>query len=167
MNHYKSWSGLNKQLTERLCAPLRTRISYFLTRYHDVHNAYGRAAIRLDGAELVVFSWIEQYRQEAETDRLVRESGTTYEAAGEQLKPKFDANCTYSEMDFLSAALEYRDLSIQDALHSENYIIRVLAILDRRAGKRAVQACVAEDTYQKLPHWVQQFYELRLQIAPN
>ena len=167
MNHYKSWSGLNKQLTERLCAPLRTRISYFLTRYHDVHNAYGRAAIRLDGAEVVVFSWIEQYRQEAETDRLVRESGTTYEAAGEQLKPKFDANCTYSEMDFLSAALEYRDLSIQDALHSENYIIRVLAILDRRAGKRAVQACVAEDTYQKLPHWVQQFYELRLQIAPN
>ena len=167
MNHYKSWSGLNKQLTERLCAPLRTRISYFLTRYHDVHNAYGRAAIRLDGAELVVFSWIEQYRQEAETDRLVRESGTTYEAAGEQLKPKFDANCTYSEMDFLSAALEYRDLSIQDALHSENYIIRILAILDRRAGKRAVQECLAGDTYQKLPHWVQQFYDLRLQIAPN
>ena len=164
MNHYKSWSGLNKQLTERLCAPLRTRISYFLTRYHDVHNAYGRAAIRLDGTELVVFSWIEQYRQEAETDRLVRESGTTYEAAGEQLKPKFDANCTYSEMDFLSAALEYRDLSIQDALHSENYIIRILAILDRRAGKRAVQECLAGDTYQKLPHWVQQFYELRLQL---
>ena len=164
MNHYKSWSGLNKQLTERLCAPLQTRISYFLTRYHDVHNAYGRAAIRLDGTELVVFSWIEQYRQEAETDCLVRESGTTYEAATEQLKPKFDTNCTYSEMDFLSAALEYRDLSITDALHSENLIIRVLAILDKRAGKRTLQACVSEDAYQKLPHWVQQLYELRLQL---
>ena len=164
MNHYKSWSGLNKQLTERLCAPLKTRITYLLTRYHDVHNAYGRAAIRLDGTELVVFSWIDQYRQEFETDRLVRENDITYEAAAEQLKPKFDATCTYSEMDFLSAALDYRDLSIQDALHSENLIIRVLAILDKRAGKRTIQACVAEDAYQKLPHWVQQFYELRLHL---
>ena len=129
-----------------------------------MHNAYGRAAIRLDGTELVVFSWIDQYRQEFETDRLVRENDITYEAAAEQLKPKFDANCTYSEMDFLSAALDYRDLSIQDALHSENLIIRVLAILDKRAGKRTIQACVAEDAYQKLPHWVQQFYELRLHL---
>lgn len=164
MHHYKSWAGLNKQLTNRLYAPLQTRITYFLTRYHDVHNAYGRASIRLDGTELVVFSWIEQYRQEAETDRPMRENDITYEAADEELKPKFDANCTYSEMDFLSAALDYRDLSIQDALHSENLIIRVLAILDKRAGKRTVQACVAEDAYQKLPHWVQQFYELRLQL---
>ena len=164
MNHYKSWSGLNKQLTERLCAPLKTRITYLLTRYHDVHNAYGRAAIRLDGTELVVFSWIDQYRQEFETDRLVRENDIAYEAAVEELKPKFDANCTYSEMDFLSAALDYRDLSIQDALHSENLIIRVLAILDKRAGKRTIQACVAEDAYQKLPHWVQQFYEMRLHL---
>lgn len=164
MNHYKSWSGLNKQLTERLCAPLKTRITYFLTRYHDVHNAYGRAAIRLDGTELVVFSWIEQYRQEFETDRLLLEKDITDEAAAEELKPKFDANCTYSEMDFLSAALAYRDLSIQDALHSENLIIRVLAVLDKRAGKRTVQACIAEESYQKLPHWVQQFYELRFQL---
>ena len=162
MHHYKSWAGLNKQLTERLYPPLQNRISYFLTRYHDVHNAYGRAAIRLDGTELVVFSWIEQYRQEFETDRLLRDNDSTYEAAVEELKPKFDANCTYSEMDFLSAALDYRDLSIQDALQSENLIIRVLAILDKRAGKRTIQACVAEETYQKLPPWVKQFYELRL-----
>ena len=48
LTHYKSWSGLNKQLIDCLCDPLKDRVSYFLTRYHDVHNSYGRAAILLD-----------------------------------------------------------------------------------------------------------------------
>ena len=49
MKHYKSWSGLNNQLNECLCDSLRNRVSYFLTRYHKVHNSYGRASIKLDG----------------------------------------------------------------------------------------------------------------------
>ena len=68
MNHYKSWSGLNKQLNESLCDSLKDRISYFLTRYHEVHDSYGRASIKLDGKELVVFSWIDMYRQESDAD---------------------------------------------------------------------------------------------------
>lgn len=64
MTHYKSWSGLKKQLSETLCDTLINRVIYFLTRYHDVHNSYGRAAILLDGKEMVCFSWIEMYYQE-------------------------------------------------------------------------------------------------------
>ena len=56
MDHYKSWSGLNKWLNECLCDELRGRVTYFLTRYHKVHDSYGRAAILLDGKELVRFS---------------------------------------------------------------------------------------------------------------
>lgn len=48
MNHYKSWGYLNKQLADLLCDELKERVSYFLTRYHKVHNSYGRAAICLD-----------------------------------------------------------------------------------------------------------------------
>ena len=44
MDHYKSWSGLNKWLNECLCEELKGRITYFLTRYHKVHDSYGRAA---------------------------------------------------------------------------------------------------------------------------
>lgn len=66
MNHYKSWSGLNNQLAECLCDSLRNRVTYFLTRYHEVHNSYGRAAIRLDGKELAVFSWIDMYKQDSD-----------------------------------------------------------------------------------------------------
>jgi hypothetical protein len=56
-NHYKSWSGLNKQLTENMCEVLQGRVAFFLTRYHNVHNSYGRAAIRLDGKELIICNY--------------------------------------------------------------------------------------------------------------
>lgn len=66
MNHYKSWSGLNKQLNECLCDSMKNRVSFFLTRYHNVHNSYGRASIKLDGKDIAVFSWIEEYKQDAD-----------------------------------------------------------------------------------------------------
>lgn len=117
MERYKSWSDLQKQLNERLCDELRGRITYFLTRYHDVHNAYGRAAIRLDGKELVCFSWIEQYRQEDDASLAYRvNSVSAWEEMQKGMKLKWDADCTYCEMNFLNAVLQFRHMSIQTAL---------------------------------------------------
>ena len=42
LEHYKSWTGLKKQLEEALCDSLKGRVEYFPTRYHKVHNSYGR-----------------------------------------------------------------------------------------------------------------------------
>lgn len=75
MNHYKSWTGLNKQLVDLLCDELKGHLSYFLTRYHKVHNSYGRAAIRLDKRELICFSWIEMYHQETGLNEVWEETG--------------------------------------------------------------------------------------------
>lgn len=99
MNHYKSCSALNKQLTDFLCDELKNRISYFLTRYHKVHNSYGRAAIRLDGKELVCFPWIEMYRQESDLHELWEQTGI-WDGNDSDLKKKWDANATYCDMDF-------------------------------------------------------------------
>lgn len=163
MENYKSWSDLQKLLNERLCQELQGRVLYFLTRYHDVHNAYGRAAVRLDGKELVCFSWIEQYHQEgaiADTMRQQPESG--YEQVRENLKPEWDRNGTYCDMDFLDAVLQFRSMTIQDALRSENRMIRILAILDRRVGRRTLRRISLEKAFENEPEWVRQFYELRL-----
>lgn len=171
MNHYKSWSGIKKQLLDFLCEPLKDRITYFLTRYHNVHNAYGRAAILLDKNELAEFKWIEVYEQEYEMSRLyaslkIKENnGLSYEEAREKLKSKWNENCTYYEMDFLSAATAFLQMSISDALNSEDYIIRIFAILDKRVGKRTLQAIKSEDKYKVLPQWVKQFYELRFNVS--
>ena len=163
MKHYKSWSGLNKWLCESLCDELKDRITYFLTRYHKVHDSYGRAAILLDGKELVCFSWIEQYRQEQQVSAKYAEDGSKgWFALYDELKPAWTETCTLCEWDFLSAVLEFRNLSIQDALNSEDYIVRILAILDKRVGKRTLQKIKQAEEYKHYPQWACQFYELRL-----
>ena len=162
MNHYKSWSGLNKQLNDFLCDSLKGRISYFLTRYHEVHNAYGRASIKLDGKELVIFSWIDMYKQERDIDIQWKETGI-YDGDSPELKAKWDREGTLSDWDFLQAATDYLQMPIADALKSENCLIRVFAILDRRVGKRTIKQIQDSEEYKTYPEWVQQFYVLRLE----
>ncbi len=163
MEHYKSWAGLNLWLRERLCEELKDRISYFLTRYHKVHDSYGRGAILLDGKELVCFSWIEMYRKEQAVDEVWREDPSQSDLdLYDTMKPQWDADCTYCDMDFLNAILEFRKLSIQEALRSENFIIKILGILDKRVGKRTLQKIVQAEEYMQYPAWVRQFYELRI-----
>ena len=161
MDHYKSWPGLNKRLSGLLCDPLKGRISYFLTRYHTVHDAYGRASIRLDGNELVCFSWIEQYRQEGDLHALWEGTGR-WDSQNAALKEKWDQAGTYCEMDFLSAALAFLQMPIRAALDSENYMIKIFAILDRRTGARTLKAIADSGEFLTYPDWVKQFYCLRL-----
>ena len=163
MDHYKSWSGLNKWLCECLCEELKGRITYFLTRYHKVHDSYGRAAILLDGKELVCFSWIEQYRQEqAVSAEYAEDRSKGWFALYDEMKSIWDETCTYCEWDFLKAVLEFRNLSIQDALNSDDYIVKILGILDNRVGKRTLQKIADSEEYKQYPMWARQFYELRL-----
>lgn len=160
--HYKSWKGLKKWLEGALCDELKGRVSYFLTRYARVHNAYGRAAIELDGKPMVSFTWDKGYDQEADIHRGYEMGIGGYEKIKAHLKGDWDAHCVYSEWDFLASALEFRNLSIQDALKSENYIVRILAILDKRTGQRTLRAILDAREYENDPDWVKLFYRLRM-----
>lgn len=163
MEHYKSWGALNKQMCLYLCDELKERVTFFLTRYHEVHNSYGRASIRLDGKELICFSWIEMYHQETDISNLSEENNeNSYSELTAMMKPKWDMNCTYYERNFIDAVLQFRNMSIQDALQSKNFIIKILAIMDRRVGKRTLMRIADDKDYLNYPKWVQQFYELRL-----
>ena len=161
-NYYKSWSGLKKQLTDNLCDALRGRITFFLTRYHDVHNSYGRASIRLDGKELIIFSWVDMYKQEFDFNEMRKITGAC-DYDNSDFKEKWDNEATFSDCDFLAAATEYLQLSIKKALESENYLIKVFAIMDRRVGKRTLEKVRNADLYKDYPDWVQQFYRLRME----
>lgn len=161
MDHYKSWADLNKQLTDLLCDELKSHLSYFLTRYHKVHDSYGRAAIRLDDREMVCFSWIEMYHQETDLHKVWEETGI-WDYNDLNLKEKWDADATYHDMNFLSAATSFLQMPILEALYSGNYIVQIFAILDRRIGKRTLQKIKEDGAYQSYPSWVKQFYDLRL-----
>ena len=161
MKHYKSWSGLNKQLNECLCDSLRNRVSYFLTRYHKVHNSYGRASIKLDGRELVVFSWIDMYKQDSDMNERWEEIGVWDDTL--DLRNKWQEEGTLSDWDFLQAATDFLQMSIADALISDNCLIRIFSILDRRVGRRTIKQMQDSEIYKTYPEWVQQFYKLRFE----
>ncbi len=162
MNHFKSWSYLQKQLNERLCEALRDRVSYFLTYYHEVHDSYGRAAIRLDGKELAVFSWIDACKQERDAHERWQETGV-YDGDAPELKKKWEQEGTLSEWDFVQAATDFLQMPIADALVSDNCLIRILAVLDRRVGKRRLKQLQDSELYKSSPAWMRQFYELRFE----
>lgn len=165
LDHYKSWGALKKWLEDTLCEKLKGRVTYFLTCYSDVHNSYGRAAVRVDGEERVIFSWAESLRQEREISELwsiegrPRPDPDRYE---QMLKPQWDEHCTYSDYDFLSAVLSFRNMPVQDALHSDDFIIMLLAVMDKRVGKRSLLKIGQSEEYLMYPDWVKQFYLLRL-----
>ncbi|MBR5428637.1 MAG: SGNH/GDSL hydrolase family protein [Clostridia bacterium] len=159
---YKSWSGLNNQLHDFLCDSFKDRITYFLTRYHEVHNAYGRAAIRLDGKELVCFSWEQMYRQERDVCEIWA-AGRWCSFDDPVLKKKWDADGVHCEGDFLRAASEFVNMPIADALVNDDFIIRIFAIMDRRVGARTLETIRAKGEYLTYPDWVKQFYLLRLE----
>ena len=146
--NYKSWSDLRKRQLELLAPALNDRVDYHLASYHKVHNAYGHAAILVDGQAAVTFSWVEMYEQEM------------YDYDEAHL-PRWQNDATFSDADFINALTAYRHLSIAEALVHEDFIIRVLALLDRRAGKRTLQRLIAEDAWNGWPEWVRRFCMLR------
>lgn len=162
MTHYKSWKYLNNVLNDRLCEGLRGRISYFLTRYHEVHNAYGRAAIRLDGKEIAEFMWINMYIEEGECSKLWEKNAPAEEFR--KMRRELAEKSILSEDDFLLAATDFLQMPIADALNSENHIIKIFAIMDKRVGKRTLQKLAESEEYKSYPDWVRQFYELRLSL---
>ena len=158
---YKSWSDLNKRLQDLLCDSFKGRLTYFLTRYHRVHNSYGRASIRLDGMELAVFDWPEITKQETDLHDLWKQTGK-WLPDDKELNEKWNSDCTLSDYDFVNAAVEFLQMNITDALKSEKLLIRVLAVLDRRVGKRTLDKIKSEGEYLGYPAWARQFFELRI-----
>ena len=154
---FKSWSNLKKQMNDLLCDALKGKISYFYTSYHEVHNAYGRATINYNKKELVAFSWVEMYKQEQEVSQLYSEGKKV--SYGEMEMKKWMPECKLCDADFINSLTIYLKTDIATALHSENYLHRVFAYMDRRVGKRTLVKI--KDEVEKLPEWVKQFYRLR------
>lgn len=154
---YKSWSNLKKQMNDLLCDSLKGKISYFYTSYHKVHNAYGRATINYEKKEMVAFSWVEMYGQERDVSECYRKGETV--SFEKMEKETWMPECKLCEADFINSLTIYLKTDIASALHSDNYILRVLAFMDRRVGKRTL--IKIKDEVEELPDWVQQFYRLR------
>lgn len=170
------WSKTKKTLEEDLlCEKLRGRVKYFLTHYHGAPDNYGRFCVRVDGKEYVqanpynqnaIYAYSNQLQKELKIPRREWEHGHfLHEEENLMIEEIAEKRAmTENKMDIwqvMHAIDQYMSLDISSSLHSDNEVIRMFAVMDRRVGKRTLEKLASEADNQ--PGWLQFFYNLRLQ----
>ena len=145
-----------------LCAALKGRIRYFTTRYRKAHDGYGRVAILVDGKEVVNMPFTVEDKGYAEVySHKPSETGKSYAELHQEVKIKYNEAGLFYPGDFGTALDSYLSNPISDSLKSDDWLVRLLAILDRRVGKRTLLKLKSDIT--QLPPWLQEFYHLRFE----
>lgn len=173
----QSWSSIRKRLEEDLlCEKLRGRVQYFFTIYSKAPDQYGRFAVRVDGTEIYranpyneKFYYENETAIKAEQDIPMREwNGKAFvhdeenQAAEREAALKTIEEGNADSYDVMRAIDEYLNQSVEKSLWSDNLLQRMFAILDRRVGKRTLVKLA--ESYESLPDWLKQFYELRFEV---
>jgi hypothetical protein len=126
------WSKLKQTVEARFADSIAGRVRLFMTGYHFSHNEVGRWAVVIDGEEAGGIGEITSWQN----NRWFKEPGITQEEAAGELRAKG----LHTRDHFVDALREYLSLPIEKALDSPDVVIRSLAILDSRTGKRRLRA---------------------------
>ena len=156
-----SWSSIRRKLeNEYLALSLRGRIQYFVTRYKFSHDQEGRVAILLDGEEVLRGNYYNKFfksdlfpRDEKYLSRIRNEYSYIDEVA-------LELGC-FDQRSFYLSFKEFDNQSIEDSLKSDNLLVRIFAILDRRIGKRRLVKMRNE--IENEPEIFQFFYNVRVE----
>lgn len=165
-----SWSGMRKYLEQEMLAEsLRGRIRYGCTTYVGMDGCR-IFEVCIDNKQIKRFSW-ETVNTYFIDNGLKSDPDPTKVAVGVQEywhdywrlldEVPMHSRTEYTDREFCDALKEYRSQSIQDSIHSENVLIRMFAVLDRRLGKRTLKSL--KNTVESQPEWLQAFYRLRFE----
>ena len=134
-----TWSGTSAKLEkEYLAESLRGHIQYFATSYSKCPDHEGRAAIMLDGKEIISGGYYNNWAKAAEFphddkyEKRMKIENAFIENTALSLGV-FDQRCFYEAFSI------FDNQSIEESLDSDNLIVRIMAILDRRVGKRRLK----------------------------
>lgn len=155
-----SWNGMRKYLEkEMLCNALQGRIRYSCTTFAGMDGC-GVFEVFVDNKLAKRFSMetvaSNLYTGAKPVDMQEYWKNYWYEKEHTPIEKRKE----FDDTEFSEALEKYRSISISEALHSTNPIIRMFAILDRRVGKRTLKKF--NEIVETQPKWLQFFYELRL-----
>lgn len=153
------WSGIRKKLeSEYLAESLRGHIQYFVTCYSKCPDHEGRAAILLDGKEIIsggyYNTWVKAplFPRDEKYEKRLEEEMAFMDDVAVQLGI-FDQRSFYQAFDI------FDNQSIEESLSSENMLVRIMAILDGRVGKRRLLSMKEQIQKEAIPF--QEFYAIR------
>ena len=154
-----TWSGIRKKLeTEYLAQSLQGHIQYYVTSYSKSPDHEGRAAIRYDGKEIIKgcywnnWSKAGMFPQDEKYEKRIKVENAYMDDTAIKLGI-FDQRCFYN------AFAEFDNQDIETSLKSENLIVKIFAVLDRRVGKRRLR--IMKETIMEEPDTFQEFYAIR------
>ncbi len=159
-----TWSGTrNKLENDYLAVSLRGRITYFTTSYSYAPDHIGRAAIRVDGIEVLKsdYAKLNQFQSESLGD--IKKNSPEYDisdAWAESWKEAVRKGGFDNEF-FYMAFNEFDNQSIEESLKSLNPLVRIFVVLDRRVGKRRLKEL--SELWSEDKEWVVFFLKLRMQ----
>lgn len=156
-----TWSGIRKKLEKEYLADcLKGHIQYFATSYSKCPDHEGRAAIMLDGKEIISGSyfnnWVKasEFPQDEKYEKRMRFENAFMDDTALQLGV-FDQRCFYRAFEI------FDNQSIEESLESDNLIVRIMAILDRRIGKRRLKTI--GETIEEQDLVFREFYAIRVE----
>lgn len=185
-----AWSKLKQNLESFLCPALYGRVEYRATSYRYLPDKTGTCYIAVDKKNVfnmidktTLIRWyqteleikndsgiqipindeeIEVVRKE--TKGKVPEDRLLVIARGKKIseyaKELFSAQSSLTKSNFTVVANKFLSSSVEESLKSNDILLNILALVDRRVGKKRILKMAEE---MKLKHpIVQYFYELRL-----
>ena len=160
-----TWSGIrNKLENEYLAYSLRGHIQYFVTRYRTDMDNEGRAAIRYDGKEIIKGCYWNNW---VKSDEFPKDD--TYEKRISEEMAYMDDTAIklgiFDQRSFYIAFDEFDNQGIEKSLRSDNILVRIFAILDRRVGKRRLEAM--KETIDNESDVFREFYAIRVSAENN
>lgn len=160
-----SWSGMRKYLEQEMLAEcLKGRIRYGCTTYRGMDDCK-IFDICIDGKQVKRFSWEtvntyfinSGYKENSEPFGKMEYWSEFWELLD---KMPMILRTEYTDNEFCDALDVYRNQDISKSVCSENPLVRLFAILDRRIGKRTLLN--VKKHIENQPEWLRLFYELRI-----
>ena len=123
---------------EYLAESLRGHIEYFVTSYNKCPDHEGRAAILLDGKEIISGGYYNNWAKASEFPH-----DEKYERRMKIEMAYMDDTAIhlgiFDHWSFYGAFEIFDNQSIEASLESDNMLVRIMAIFDRRVGKRRLK----------------------------
>ena len=160
-----SWSAMRKYLEQEMLADsLKGRVRYGCTTYIGMDGCH-IFELCIDKTPIKRFSWetVNTYFIDNGYKGNKNLYGISeYWAGFWTLLKKFPINSRteYTDEEFCDALEKYRNQDIQESIHSDNPLIRMFALLDRRIGQRTLERL--KDEIEEQPLWLRQLYSLRI-----
>ena len=164
------WSHLKTALGE-LCVPeLRARVRLHQARYRYTREEVGRVWVTIDGREVASFDTSSYIRRRSELSVALLtaqrpEAGETSSPLGylevdEKARAALRAAGQYDDYEALADLEAYLSMGIDAALKCPSPLVRALAVIDRRVGKRTLRKLAVGAEHQL----VRELYLLRCAV---